>query len=84
MTAVEMIKAGTEKSSSAVLLARAAADLERRGAEVIILGCTETPLAFDPAGTNALVIDASRTLAEAAIREYRKQSGTTSHLHHGA
>jgi aspartate racemase len=71
MTAVDKIKAGAKKSASAVLLSRAAADLERKGAEVIVLGCTETPLAFDPATTSALVIDASRTLAEAAIREFR-------------
>ena len=43
-------------------------DLLRRGAEILILGCTELPLAFQALGTDLPCIDATEELAKAAIR----------------
>jgi len=47
--------------------------LWRRGAQVVVLGCTEIPLAFDPATVDVPVVNASRVLAEAALRLYQEQ-----------
>lgn len=71
MKAIMGIKAGEEKSVGEELLARAAADVERQGAEVIVLGCTEIPLVFNAKRANVPVINATQVLADAAIRLYR-------------
>lgn len=71
MAAVADIKAGRDRSGSRARLARAAAGLERQGAELILLGCTEIPLAFDPATTRLPVVDATRVLAEVSLRRFR-------------
>jgi aspartate racemase len=41
--------------------------LRDRGAEVLILGCTELPLAVDPASTGIPVVDATDVLARACL-----------------
>jgi aspartate racemase len=64
------IKARRERARSRERLARAAAALESRGAELILLGCTEIPLAFDPATTPLAVVDATQVLAEASLRRF--------------
>lgn len=47
--------------------------LKDKGAEAVILGCTELPLAFPgPKYKDMLLIDATRILARAIIREYDK------------
>ena len=71
MKAIALIKAGGDKKECRDLLATAGVELEKRGAQVIVLGCTEIPLAFDPASVQAPVVNATRVLAEAAINEYR-------------
>ncbi|MBN2345664.1 MAG: hypothetical protein JXO51_04675 [Candidatus Aminicenantes bacterium] len=53
----------------------AAAHLEARGARVLVLGCTEIPLAFNPERATVPVLNATRVLAEAAIRRYSELSG---------
>jgi aspartate racemase len=75
MDAVYSIKSGGTKQSQADLLARAGDDLIRRGADVIVLGCTEIPLAFDVKRSRVPVVNATQILARAAIREY--QNATT-------
>jgi len=70
MKAVFGIKAGTDKNISEDLLARAGQHLANKGAEVIILGCTEIPLAFNPARSRIPVIDATKVLSEIAIKIY--------------
>lgn len=72
MNAVYSIKAGGDKRRQADLLARAAADVTRKGAQVIVLGCTEIPLAFDSSRTRLPVVNATEVLALAAIREYQR------------
>lgn len=52
----------------------AATYLSRKGAQAIILGCTEIPLAIQYQEIeNSLIIDATAVLAKALIRESRKQ-----------
>ena len=77
MDAVYSIKSGGSKQKQADLLARAGDDLIRRGADVIVLGCTEIPLAFDVKRSHVPVVNATQMLAKAVIREYQK--GTASH-----
>lgn len=64
------IKAGGDKQANEDLLFTAGRDVERRGAQVIVLGCTEIPLAFNPKRASVPVVNATRVLAEAAIREF--------------
>jgi aspartate racemase len=70
MKAVYGIKAGGDKQASENLLFTAGRNLEQKGAQVIVLGCTEIPLAFNAKRATVPVINATRVLAEAAIREY--------------
>nr|WP_252732624.1 hypothetical protein [Cellulophaga baltica] len=51
----------------------AATYLSRKGAEAVILGCTEIPLAIQYQKIeNSLIIDATTVLAKALIRESKK------------
>jgi aspartate racemase len=72
MRAVYGIKAGTDKQTCEDLLFTAGRNVEQKGAQVIVLGCTEIPLAFNPRRATVPVVNATRVLAEAAIREYRR------------
>ncbi len=73
MKAIYGIKAGGDKQSNEELLFTAGKNVEHKGAEVIVLGCTEIPLAFNPQRASVPVINATRLLAEAAIREYFRE-----------
>lgn len=72
MKAVYGIKSGVDKKTCEDLLYRAGKSLEARGARVVVLGCTEIPLAFNPDRSGVPVVNATRVLAEAAIRKYRE------------
>jgi len=74
MKAIARIKAGETSRESEDLLAAAGAHLEARGAQVLVLGCTEIPLAFNPARAKVPVVNATRVLAEAAIRTFQEMS----------
>lgn len=73
MDAIYSIKSGGSKEEQARLLARAADGLVARGADVILLGCTEIPLAFDARRTRVPVVNATEVLALAAIREFKRE-----------
>lgn len=73
MKAVYGIKAGMDRQTSEDLLFTAGKNVEQKGAEVIVLGCTEIPLAFNPKRASVPVINATRVLAEAAIREFFRE-----------
>ena len=74
MKAAYAIKAaGGDKRTSEDLLCTAGKNLEARGVQVIVLGCTEMPLAFNPERAAVPVVNATRVLAEAAIREYNRK-----------
>ena len=66
------IKAGRNRARSEDLLAKAGRHLEKKGAQLILLGCTEIPLAFNSERAHVPVVNATRVLAEAAIRKYRE------------
>lgn len=70
MKAVWGIKSGTEKKINENLLAEAGQHLIDKGAEVIVLGCTEIPLAFNPDRSSVPVVNATKVLAERAIELY--------------
>jgi len=74
MKAIALIKAGNTGKESEDLLAAAGAHLEARGAQVLVLGCTEIPLAFNPERAKVPVVNATRVLAEAAIRAFQELS----------
>ncbi len=70
MDAVYSIKSGGSKQHQARLLAQAGNDLASRGADILVLGCTEIPLAFDQKSAPVPVVNATEVLARAVIREY--------------
>lgn len=72
MTAIRAIKAGEDKKGAEDLLAQAGDDLVARGGQVLVLGCTETPLAFNPQRAKVPVVDATRVLAQAAVAKYQE------------
>jgi len=48
--------------------------MKARGAEAVVLGCTEIPLLVRPAGSPLPTLDSTRLLARAALREAARQS----------
>jgi len=55
------LEAGRER------LARAAHALRRRGAQAVVLGCTEIPLVLDAEAAGLPVVDATAALARRAV-----------------
>lgn len=72
MKAVYGIKSKTEPRVSEDLLAFAGQHLADRGAEVIVLGCTEIPLAYNPERVDRPVVNATLVLAQRAVEMYRE------------
>ncbi len=66
------IKAAGPNKTNEKLLTEAADYLISKGAEAIILGCTEIPLAFNKDSISVPLINATNILAKAAVREYYK------------
>lgn len=73
MKAVYGIKSKTDPQLNEDLLAIAARHLASRGAEVIVLGCTEIPLAYNPESVDLPFVNATAILAERAVDMYRKR-----------
>lgn len=72
MKAVFGIKSGIDIKVNEDLLAVASDNLIQKGAEVIILGCTEIPLAFNPDRSDVPVVNATKVLALKAIDRFRE------------
>lgn len=70
MKAIYGIKAGTDKKICEDLLTEAGNHVIKKGAKLIVLGCTEIPLAFNPKRVSVPVVNATEVLAKAAIRMY--------------
>lgn len=64
----ELVK-GTFREESRLYFNEVMAGLAARGADAVVLGCTEIPLLVDPADTPLPTLDSTRLLARAAIRE---------------
>lgn len=60
---------GIFDGSSTELFLEAIDDLRARGAECVILGCTEIPLIITAANSSLPILDSTRLLAEHAVRE---------------
>ncbi|MFO1329478.1 MAG: amino acid racemase [Rubrivivax sp.] len=67
MPGIAAVKAAQEVEAAA-LLGAAAQALVRRGADALVLGCTELPLALDAARAGVPVVDAATALARRAVR----------------
>ena len=66
MPGIAAVKRG-EMSAAAALLRPVVLELAARGADVIVLGCTEIPLAISAADAPVPVIDATAALARATV-----------------
>ena len=68
--AVFGIKAGADQKIHRDLLADAGQHLLDRGADLIVLGCTEIPLAYDTERVDVPIVDATRVLAERSVKMF--------------
>jgi len=66
MPGIAAVKAG-ELGRGADLLGAAAEALARRGAQALVLGCTEVPLVIGPGNSPLPVIDATQALAKRTV-----------------
>ena len=66
-SAIAHVKAGVTKLPTQEIFETAARRLIEAGAEAIILGCTEVPLAFDPDKIARPCLNPTRILAKAAV-----------------
>ena len=66
MPGIEAMKAG-DMAAATALLQRAAGALAGRGAEALLLGCTEIPLVLDNANAPVPVVDATAALARRCV-----------------
>jgi aspartate racemase len=67
MGGIGEIKAGTHNDDTARRFEAIGARLVRAGAQAVILGCTEIPLAFNEGRAGYLSLNATRVLAQAAV-----------------
>jgi aspartate racemase len=74
MPGIAAVKAG-ELELGGELLGAAAHALVRRGADGLVLGCTEVPLVLGPANVKVPVIDATASLARRAVAWSLAQRG---------
>ncbi len=65
--AITQVKAGVHDRSTRETFQSIGMRLMEHGAEAIILGCTEVPLAFDPDAVDYPSLNSTRILAEAAV-----------------
>lgn len=75
MPGIAAVKAGTPALGRELLL-QAAQALQRRGADALLLGCTELPLVLDEASLGLPVIDATDALARAVVAWSQAQRET--------
>ena len=65
--AIHQVKAGAHNADTEHMLESLGARLVARGAQAVVLGCTEIPLAFNDARVPYPVLNATRILAQAAV-----------------
>ena len=75
MPGIAAVKAGSPELGRELLL-KAAHALQRRGADALLLGCTELPLVLDEAALGLPVIDATDALARAVVAWSQAQRAT--------
>lgn len=81
---IRLVKAG-EMKRGACLFEQCIAALRRRGAEAIVLGCTEIPIALDliASKTRTHVVDSTQALAEACVCWWRSYGAAATGLTQG-
>jgi aspartate racemase len=79
MKAVGYVKSGTSRKQAEDLIAAAGLHLAERGAELIVIGCTEIPLAYNPDRIPLPFVNATEVLAEKAVSMYFEQLKLKSH-----
>jgi len=67
MDGIRKIKAATHDEVTALMFEAIGARLVKSGAQAVILGCTEIPLAFNESRAGYLTLNATRILAQAAV-----------------
>jgi aspartate racemase len=65
--AINYVKAGVHDRSTRETFQSIGLELVKAGAEAVILGCTEVPLAFDVKDVAYPCLNPTRILAEAAV-----------------
>ncbi|MET1019118.1 MAG: amino acid racemase [Microterricola sp.] len=71
MVGIERVKAGTVDAATTALIVTAACELVHAGAELVIAGCTELPIAIAGVALPVPLIDPTQVLAEAVVRVVR-------------
>jgi aspartate racemase len=74
--AIRGVKAGREARDFGDALADASFELARLGAEVIVVACTELPMIMSGVTQSLIVVDATASLADEAVRELRPHALT--------
>ena len=64
----ELVK-GTLKNSTREYFRRVASELESKGCDAVVMGCTEIPLILGPEDVEVPLLDSTRILAKAAVEE---------------
>lgn len=73
MAGITRVKAGIVDAQTRALIAGAADELVDAGAELVIAGCTELPIALEGARLRAPVVDPTQALAEAVVRVIQRE-----------
>ncbi len=76
MAAIYQVKAGRAGDEPKALLSRAGLALLERGAQALILGCTEIPLVLRDGDLPAPLVASNQVLAQAVVREALAQEPT--------
>lgn len=84
MEAIHAVKAGDLGPSVRARVLEAGGALVRRGAQAIVLGCTELPLVADPGEAPAPLLDGTEILARAVIRDAAGEFPAASRRSHKA
>jgi aspartate racemase len=66
-TAINQVKAGVHNRSTQETFQSIGSQLVKAGADAVILGCTEIPLAFDCNDVSYPSLNSTKILAEAAV-----------------
>jgi aspartate racemase len=75
MKAIYGFKSKSDPQVNEDLLAIAGQHLSDMGAEIIVLGCTEIPLIYNPARVDLPMVSASKVLLDRSIEMYQTLSG---------
>lgn len=64
---IEHVMGGNQKTEDIIALKEIAREYVRRGAEAIVMGCTEIPLAIDQTHTDMKLFDTIEILVQSAV-----------------